>query len=427
MKTFETHESNVRSYIRSFPTLFTRASGAHLYDDAGKTYIDFFAGAGVLNYGHNNAALKQAVMDYMADDGIIHGLDMGTGAKQTFLETFHEVILQPRGLDDYKVQFPGPTGTNAVESALKLARKVTGRTNIVHFTNSFHGMTAGSLAVTGNASKRAGAGIPLGNAAAMPYDGYMGEGVNTLAYFEKTLLDAGSGIDKPAAVIVETVQGEGGINVASWQWLVELRRICTTHDILMIVDDIQMGCGRTGPFFSFEPAEIKPDLICLSKAISGLGLPMALVLIRPDLDIWNPGEHNGTFRGNNLAFVSAVKALDYWRDSFLEVDITNKGLRIEERLTEIADAHPHVNLSVRGRGMVQGLVSEDESLAVEICAAAFELGLVMETAGVNDQVAKVMPPLTIDLATLEKGLDIIETATAKVIAKRNSENTANAA
>lgn len=426
MKTFETHESNVRSYIRSFPTLFTKASGAHLFDDAGKSYIDFFAGAGVLNYGHNNAALKQSVMDYMADDGIIHGLDMGTGAKKDFLEAFHEVILEPRGLN-YKVQFPGPTGTNAVESALKLARKVTGRANVVHFTNSFHGMTAGSLAVTGNAAKRAGAGISLDNATTMPFDGYMGEGVNTLTYFEKTLLDAGSGIDKPAAVIVETVQGEGGINVASWQWLADLRRICSAHEIVMIVDDIQMGCGRTGPFFSFEPAEIEPDIICLSKAISGLGLPMALVLIRPDLDIWNPGEHNGTFRGNNLAFVSATKALDYWRDSFLEVGVTNKGMRIEERLKEISDAHPHANLSVRGRGMVQGLVSEDESLAGDICAAAFDLGLVMETAGVNDQVAKVMPPLTIDNATLEQGLDIIEAATASVIAKRNSENTAHAA
>jgi len=346
MKTFEKHESNVRSYIRSFPTLFTKASGAQLFDDSGKSYIDFFAGAGVLNYGHDNAILKQSVMDYMADDGIIHGLDMGTGAKKDFLEVFHEVILEPRGLD-YKIQFPGPTGTNAVESALKLARKVTGCANVVHFTNSFHGMTAGSLAITGNAAKRAGAGISLDNATTMPFDGYMGEGINTLAYFEKTLLDAGSGIDKPAAVIVETVQGEGGINVASWQWLADLRRICSTHEIVMIVDDIQMGCGRTGPFFSFEPAEIEPDIICLSKAISGLGLPMALVLIRPDLDIWNPGEHNGTFRGNNLAFVSATKALDYWRDSFLEVEVTNKGMRIEVRLRAISDMHPHANLSVR--------------------------------------------------------------------------------
>ncbi|MEP1028582.1 MAG: diaminobutyrate--2-oxoglutarate transaminase, partial [Alphaproteobacteria bacterium] len=293
MKTFEKHESNVRGYIRSFPTVFAKAKNANLIDKDGTQYIDFFAGAGVLNYGHNNAELKEAVMDYMAEDGILHGLDMGTEAKETFLKTFHEVILKPRGMD-YKIQFPGPTGTNAVESALKLARKVTGRTNVVSFTNAFHGMTAGALALTGNASKRAGAGMPLNNVTTMPFDGYMGKDVDTLDYFEKTLKDAGSGIDKPAAVIVETVQGEGGINLAGWKWLRRLRAICTQHDILMIVDDIQMGCGRTGPFFSFEPAAVMPDLICLSKAISGLGLPMALVLIRPDLDIWKPGEHNGT-------------------------------------------------------------------------------------------------------------------------------------
>lgn len=426
MKTFETHESNVRGYIRSFPTVFTKAKDAHLFDQDGKQYIDFFAGAGVLNYGHNNAMLKDAVMDYMADDGIIHGLDMATAAKETFIKTFVEVILKPRGMD-YKIQFPGPTGTNAVESALKLARKVTGRTNVVSFTNAFHGMTMGSLALTGNASKRAGAGVPLTNVSTMPFDGYMGKDVNTLDYFEKTLNDAGSGIDKPAAVIVETVQGEGGINVAGWKWLCRLRTICTQHEILMIVDDIQMGCGRTGPFFSFEPAAIKPDFICLSKAISGLGMPMALVLIRPDLDIWSPGEHNGTFRGNNLAFVSATKALDYWRDGALEEDVAIKGRRIRERLSEIVDAHPKENLRVRGRGMIQGLVTDDENLAVEICQAAFEKGLIMETAGVDDQVAKVMPPLTIDELTLEKGLDTLVEVATSVIKKRASESITDAA
>ena len=417
MKTFEKHESNVRGYIRSFPTVFAKAKNANLIDKAG---------AGGLNYGHNNAELKEAVMDYMAEDGILHGLDMGTEAKETFLKTFHEVILKPRGMD-YKIQFPGPTGTNAVESALKLARKVTGRTNVVSFTNAFHGMTAGALALTGNASKRAGAGMPLNNVTTMPFDGYMGKDVDTLDYFEKTLKDAGSGIDMPAAVIVETVQGEGGINLAGWKWLRRLRAICTQYDILMIVDDIQMGCGRTGPFFSFEPAAVMPDLICLSKAISGLGLPMALVLIRPDLDIWKPGEHNGTFRGNNLAFVSAAKALDYWRDGVLEEDVAIKGRRIRERLSEIVDAHPEANLRVRGRGMIQGLVSEDEGLAVDICQEAFENGLVMETAGVDDQVAKIMPPLTIDDLTLEKGLQTLVEAAARVIKKRASENATDAA
>lgn len=421
MQTFETHESNVRGYIRNFPTIFTTARGAHLYDKEGADYIDFFAGAGVLNYGHNNPLLKEAVMDYMAGDGIMHSLDMGTEAKEAFLETFHEVILKPRGMD-YKVQFPGPTGTNAVESALKLARKVTGRHNVVSFTNAFHGMTTGSLAVTGNASKRAGAGVPLAHATSMPFDGYLGKGVDTLDYFAKALEDKGSGLDLPAAVIVETLQGEGGLNTAGWKWLRRLRGLCTKHGMLMIIDDIQMGCGRTGPFFSFEPAAIKPDLICLSKAIGGLGLPMALVLIRPDLDIWKPGEHNGTFRGNNLAFVSATKALDYWRDGRLEEDVILKGFRIRERLSDIADLHPEGTLHVRGRGMIQGLVTADDGLASDICAAAFERGLVMETAGVNDQVAKVMPPLTIDAKSLEDGLNLLEDAAISVLSERFPED-----
>lgn len=416
MKTFEQLESNVRGYIRDFPVVFATAKDAHLTDEEGKTYIDFFAGAGVMNYGHNNARLKRAVMDYLEWDGIVHGLDMGTKAKRRFLETFREVILEPRGLT-YKIQFPGPTGTNAVESAIKLARKTTGRTEIVSFTNGFHGMTLGALALTGNADKRAGAGLPLGHATAMPYDGYLGSDMDTLRVFEAYLTDAGSGLDLPAGVIVETVQGEGGINVASPEWLAGLHKLCRRYDIPLIVDDIQMGCGRTGSFFSFEEAGIEPDMVCLSKAIGGLGLPMALVLIRPELDQWNPGEHNGTFRGNNLAFVAAAQALDYWRNDDLQKDVLAKGARVRERLEAIALRYPEAKLSVRGRGLVQGLVSEVEGFASEICQEAFADRLVMETAGMMSQVAKVMPPLTIDAAVLEEGLDIIEKAVARVAVK----------
>jgi len=416
MKTFENHESNVRGYIRDFPVVFASAKDAHLTDEDGNVYIDFFAGAGVMNYGHNNAVLKRAVLDYMERDGIMHALDMATEAKRHFLETFYAVILKPRDLD-YKIQFPGPTGTNAVESAIKLARKVTGRTQVVSFTNGFHGMTLGALALTGNASKRAGAGVPLGHVTAMPFDGYLGADADTLAYFEAYLDDAGSGLDTPAAVVVETVQGEGGVNVASWKWLRNLEKLCRRHDILLIVDDIQMGCGRTGTFFSFETAGIKPDMVCLSKAIGGLGLPMALVLIRPDLDIWNPGEHNGTFRGNNLAFVAAAKALDYWRDNALENAVAKKGQRVRECLDALADRFGKAQFKTRGRGLIQALESGIDGFAEEICREAFANGLIMETAGIKSQVAKVMPPLTIDEDVLEKGLETLEKAVAVVAAR----------
>jgi len=416
MKTFETHESNVRGYIRDFPVVFSTAKDAHVTDENGTTYIDFFAGAGVMNYGHNNAKIKRAVMDYLKGDGIVHALDMATEAKRHFIQTFNDIILKPRDLD-YKLQFPGPTGTNAVESAIKLARKVTGRTQIVSFTNGFHGMTLGALALTGNASKRAGAGVPLGHVTSMPFDGYLGANVDTLTYFEAYLKDTGSGLDRPAAVIVETVQGEGGVNVASFNWLRNLQKLCRRHDILLIVDDIQMGCGRTGTFFSFEVAGITPDLVCLSKAIGGLGLPMALVLIRPDLDLWNPGEHNGTFRGNNLAFVAGAKALDYWRDDALEKEIIMKGERVRDCLDGLVDRFPHAKLCTRGRGLVQALNSDVENFAQEVCQEAFANGLLMETAGVRSQVAKVMPPLIIDESVLEMGLSIVEKSVTAVAAR----------
>jgi len=231
------------------------------------------------------------------------------------------------------------------------------------------------------------------------------------------LNDAGSGVDKPAAVLVETVEGEVGLNVASWKWLRNLEKLCRRHDILMIVDDIQMGCGRTGTFFSFEIAGVKPDMVCLSKAIGGMGLPMALVLIRPDLDQWSPGEHNGTFRGNNLAFVAAAEALDYWRTHELEEDIIMKGLRVRERLDDLVERFPHAKLTARGRGLIQGLACGVDGFAEEVCREAFANGLVMETAGISSQVAKVMPPLTIDEVVLEQGLDIVEDAVTPVAAR----------
>lgn len=402
---FEEVESEVRSYCRGWPTTMHTAQGSWVTDTSGRRYLDFFAGAGALNYGHNNPALKEAVLEYLAGDGIVHSLDMATSAKQNFLETFSRLILEPRGLD-YKVQFPGPTGTNAVESALKLARKVTGRESIISFTNAFHGMTLGSLSVTGNSMKRAGAGIPLVHATPMPYDNYFGGITEDFHWFERVLDDSGSGLNRPAAVIVETVQGEGGLNVARIEWLQALSELCRHRDILLIVDDVQMGCGRTGPFFSFEAAGIVPDIVTLSKAISGYGLPMALTLFRPELDVWAPGEHNGTFRGHNPAFVTATKALEiYWSSSTLTERTLDKGGVIRERLELIAAGYDGV--SARGRGMAQGLKFEQPERAGVVCRTAFDRGVLMETSGPSDEVVKLLPPLTISDADLSSGLDIL--------------------
>ncbi|WP_431962565.1 diaminobutyrate--2-oxoglutarate transaminase [Nocardia sp. bgisy134] len=408
---FEALESNVRGYCRSWPTVFDTASGAWLRDEQGRDYLDFFAGAGALNYGHNNPVLKRALIDYLVGDGITHGLDMSTVAKRRLLETLRDTVLAPRGLD-YKVQFPGPTGANAVEAALKLARKVTGRQPVLNFTNAFHGMSLGALSVTGNAAKRAGAGVPLVHVTPMPYDGYLGAG-DDLHWMRRALDDPSSGVDKPAAVIVETVQGEGGVNVARVQWLRELAELCRARGILLIVDDVQMGCGRTGPFFSFEVAGITPDIVTLSKSIGGYGLPMALVLFKSELDQWAPGEHNGTFRGNNPAFVTAEVALrHYWSDDALERATLAKGERIEKALARVAAAYPGV--STRGRGLVHGIVFEDPSLAGKVCQVAFDRGLLVETSGSVDEVVKLLPPLTIGEDELDRGLDLLIAAVAAV-------------
>ncbi|NLZ11705.1 MAG: diaminobutyrate--2-oxoglutarate transaminase [Alcaligenaceae bacterium] len=416
---FDRMESEVRGYIRSFPVIFSKAKGSVLIDQEGREYLDFFAGAGTLNYGHNNPVLKEKLIEYVASDGVVHGLDMATDAKKYFMETFERVLLKPRGWD-YKMQFTGPTGTNAVEAALKLARLVKGRQNVVAFTHGFHGVSGGSLAVTANQKFRDAAGVSLANTTFVPFDGYMGPDFNTIDYFERMLEDPSSGMDLPAAVIVETVQGEGGVNVATQRWLRDLEKLCRKYDMLLIVDDIQVGCGRTGTFFSFDSVGIRPDIITLSKSLSGFGLPMSLVLMKPELDIWKPGSHSGTFRGNNLAFVTAAQALDsYWADKRFENEVGRKAELVRDRLESIVQSYPSAGLSVRGRGLIQGLVTPpDDDIANEISRKAFEYGVVIETSGANDEVLKLLPALTIEEDLLRKGLDIIERSVAEVFEMR---------
>jgi diaminobutyrate-2-oxoglutarate transaminase len=416
LETFDRRESGVRGYIRSFPVLFDSARGSTLHAADGREFLDFFAGAGVLNYGHNNPLFTRALIEYLGSDGIIHGLDMATSAKKAFIETFERLVLEPRGWD-YKLQFTGPTGANAVEAALKVARQATGRTNVVAFTNAFHGLSLGGLAATGNSHYREAAGVALDNVSRLPYDGYLGEDVDTLDLLEKMLTDTGSGLDAPAAVIVEAVQGEGGINVASVAWLQRLRALTAQRGILLILDEIQSGIGRTGSFFAFEAAGIVPDIVTVSKSISGSGLPMSLVLLRPDVDVWKPGAHTGTFRGNNLAFVSARVALEqYWADTAFTDAVTAKSAILRGELEEIAAAHPSLGLTVRGRGLMYGLVCDgDVTLAGRISAEAFTRGLVIETSGAFDQVLKFLPALTITEDELARGLQIVRESLVAVL------------
>lgn len=412
MDIFEILESEVRTYCRTWDTVFDRASGSTLFSEDGRDYLDFFSGAGALNYGHNNPELLRPLVEYLLSGAIVHSLDMKTVAKRRFLETFHELILKPRKYD-YKVMFPGPTGTNSVEAALKLARKVTGRTHILSFTNAFHGMTLGSLAVTGNSMKRAGAGVPLTNASSIPYDGFLDGQTSDFLWLRHALEDSGSGVDKPAAVIVETVQGEGGLRAARATWLQGLAELCRQHGILLIVDDVQAGCGRTGTFFSFEEAGITPDIVCMSKSISGFGLPLSLTLFKPEHDIWKPGEHNGTFRGHNPAFVTGTAALErYWGDRTIETKVAGLASQLHEGLTQIAAGTEGAR--VRGRGLLAGIYYPDHQMAGRIATESFARGLLVETSGPEGEVVKTMPALTIDAEELSRGLDILADAAESV-------------
>ncbi|MCQ2519293.1 MAG: diaminobutyrate--2-oxoglutarate transaminase [Lachnospiraceae bacterium] len=417
-KIIEENESQVRSYCRKYPVVFTGAKNSTIWDEDGNEYIDFLAGCGALNYGHNNGEIKSEVIDYLLKDNITHAMDMYTEAKGKFIETFKKLILDPRELN-YKLMFCGSTGTNAVEAALKLCRKNKKRSNIIAFMGAFHGMTLGSLALTTDKTSRDGAGVSLDNVTFIPYENGLGEKFDSLDYFEAILNDDHSGIEKPAAVFIETVQAEGGINVASVEFLKRLEKICHENDILLVADDIQVGCSRTGTFFSFERAGIKPDMVTLSKSIGGYGFPMSLLLIRDDLDIWKPAEHNGTFRGNQIAFVAARKAIEYNVEHDVNGQVVAKGALVKEYVEkEIMPLDEKISL--RGIGLIWGIdfgKFEDKDFSHKVADKCFEKGLIIERAGRGDCVLKILPPLTIFEHDLFKGLDIIRDSIEELLGR----------
>ncbi|MFG6504980.1 MULTISPECIES: diaminobutyrate--2-oxoglutarate transaminase [Sulfitobacter] len=410
---FTRRESEARSYCRGMNAVFTRASGSEMFDAEGNRYIDFLAGCSSLNYGHNDPDMKAALIEHITNDGIAHGLDFHSETKAAFLTAYEEKILKPRGMD-YKVMMTGPTGTNAVEAAIKLARKVTGRKNVISFTNGFHGMTMGALALTGNAGKRGGAGGgSLADVTHMPFEGSLGENVDTLEMIDAMLSNPSSGIDAPAAFIFEPIQGEGGLNAASDAWMQGIEKIARKHGALLIIDDIQAGCGRSGSFFSFEASGIKPDMITQAKSLSGFGLPFAALLIAPEHDIWKPAEHNGTFRGNTHAFVTARVAIEkFWSDDTFEKSLAEKAVLLTTALKDVADLVDGATL--KGRGLMQGVDVGSGELAGAICARAYELGLVIETSGANDEIVKYLAPLTTPEKVMREGFDILLQATRDV-------------
>ena len=413
---FEKYESEVRSYCRNFPAVFTKAKGPVITAEDGKEYIDFFCGAGALNYGHNHDYIKSRIIEYLMEDGIIHSLDMFTAAKRDFIDFFESAILEPRGFN-YKIQFPGPTGTNAVEAALKLARKVKGRNNIFAFMGAFHGMTLGSLSMTTDRDSRNGAGVVLTDVTHIPAP-YMFPEFDVIDYMQTLIDDDHSGVSKPAAVFIEPVQADGGIHVFSVEFLQRLREFCTKNDILLVCDDIQVGSARTGYYFSFERANIVPDIVTLSKSIGGYGMPFALVLFKPELDVWSPGEHNGTFRGSQLSIVAAKAGLELMLNEEVEANVRRKSAIIKEYLDKIKDIHP--DFDVRGIGFIWGVDCnkvKPDAVSRAIVRECFDNGLIVERAGRNNDVVKLMPCLITDEETLRKGMEIFVKAVKTVVEK----------
>ncbi len=420
MSIFEERESAIRAYCRVYPVVFDTALNARQTDENGKEYIDFFAGAGVLNFGHNNQRMTKAVVDYIQSNGVTHSLDMHTTAKRQFMQHFTDTILKPRNMP-HKMQFMGPTGTNAVEAAMKLARRVTGRQDIVAFSHGFHGMTLGALSATANQYFRNAAGVPLNHVKHFAFGCDevcpgcdLGCGMNSIEQLTAIYQDSSSGIAPPAAFLLETIQAEGGVKVASKEWLQALEKLAKEVGALLIVDDIQVGVGRTGSFFSFDDLGIDPDIICLAKGIGGMGTPMAMNLVKPELDEhWSPGEHTGTFRGQDISFVAGDQALTYFDDDELMNEVKANGQIMAEALAPLSTRHSDVNIT--GKGMILGLDVGNGDRAKAIVNQCFDAGLMIASCGTGGRVVKLIPPLTTPKADLQQGLDILVEVTDKVM------------
>ncbi|MBT2341999.1 MULTISPECIES: diaminobutyrate--2-oxoglutarate transaminase [Pseudomonas] len=408
-------ESNVRSYPRKLPLAIAKARGVWVTDVEGRTYLDCLAGAGTLALGHNHEDIIASIDHFMASGMPMHTLDLTTAQKDAFSEKL--LSLLPGQGRDYCLQFCGPSGADAVEAALKLAKTFTGRSNIISFSGGYHGMTHGALAVTGNTGPKDAVASLMPGVQFMPYPheyrcplGIGGEaGVEALShYFTQFIEDVESGVSLPAAVILEAVQGEGGVNCAPTCWLRRIREVTQRHGILLIVDEVQAGFGRTGKMFAFEHAGIEPDVIVMSKAVGG-GLPLAVLGFKREFDAWQPGAHTGTFRGNQMAMATGLATLNALQQQNLPAQAERRGNWLKTRLVELQQRFPALG-QVRGRGLMLGIEIVDErqapdrlnshpgdpSLAVAIQKQCFDHGLLLERGGRQGNVIRLLPPLIID-------------------------------
>ena len=409
MNSFEQLESNVRSYCRKWPAVFATAQGSTITDEDGIEYLDFFTGAGALSYGHNNPVLVEVAVEHLRSGKLLHSLDTFTVEKRRFLENMQRYVLAPRQFD-MVIQTVGPTGATAVEAALQLAQRITGHRAVVGFAGSYHGMSYRAASISASMAGRA-TSAHLKDFVALPFVENVTD--EDLELLDRTLRNTVDG-QRIGAVIIEPTQGEGGARPFDPAYLRAIRERCSELGIIVIADEVQAGVGRTGPFFSFESSGLDPDIVCVSKSISGLGLPMALNLVRRSLDSWTPGEFSGTFRGNNLAFATSAAMLEtYWADSTLEKNTEQRGLEVRTALQNMSDEFGKGAYVVRGNGLLCGLDVGSTDLATAIANAAYERRLIVETCGAGDTTVKLLPALVIDDDQLHDGLTRLNDAVAQ--------------
>ncbi|WIE48771.1 aspartate aminotransferase family protein [Pseudomonas sp. GM17] len=430
-------ESNARSYPRRIPLALKRASGIHVEDVEGRRFIDCLAGAGTLALGHNHPVVIEAIQQVLADELPLLTLDLTTPVKDQFVQDLFGLL--PLALAaEAKIQFCGPTGTDAVEAALKLTRTATGRSTVLSFQGAYHGMTQGALSLMGSLGPKRPLGALLTTGVQIlpfPYDyrcpfGLGGEaGVKAnLSYLENLLSDPEAGVQLPAAIIVEAVQGEGGVIPADLDWLRGVRRITEKAGVALIVDEIQSGFARTGKMFAFEHAGIIPDVVVLSKAIGG-SLPMAVVVYRDWLDTWLPGAHAGTFRGNQMAMATGSAVMRYLKEHQVAEHAAAMGERLREHLRILQRDYPQMG-DIRGRGLMLGIELVDPAgekdalghppqfsrLAPLVQRECLKRGLILEMGGRHGSVVRFLPPLVITAAQIDQVADIFSRALAAAVA-----------
>ncbi|MGH2851292.1 MAG: diaminobutyrate--2-oxoglutarate transaminase family protein [Solirubrobacteraceae bacterium] len=420
----EERESSARTYPRRLTIAPRRGVGSYIEDVDGNVFIDFLTGAGVMALGHSHPELIEATERQL---GLLtHGLDFPTEIKDEFIST-QLSLLPPEMRNTTKIAFCGPTGANAIEAAIKLCKIATGRAEIIAFQGGFHGSTHGAMAVSSLVSQREGVANTMPGVHFFPYPyalrsplGGEDTGLRCLEFLERTLRDPLSGITRPAAVILEVVQGEGGVVPAPTDFLVGVRAITRELDIPLIVDEVQCGCGRSGTWFAFEQHGIVPDVIVASKALGGIGTPIALILYDKRLDVWNPGAHIGTFRGNQLAFAAGVAAVEIIRRDGVLDNVRELGAYALGMLEQLAGEFPIV-AEARGSGLMLGFEladpltgAPDRDAAIAVQRGALERGLIVELGGRHDAVVRLLPPLNVSRRTLDQALEILREAVADV-------------